>query len=125
MEPPATPACSHRRRVASGGTSTSTAPCWWRRWTVTRQRSSSDAMRRPQQVIAEQARKVASEMPPSLVETLAEAIEQSGDGWVAGKGAILASLSHPQYRSFAAELLGAWEAEAATVAPAAVAMALL
>jgi phosphatidylserine/phosphatidylglycerophosphate/cardiolipin synthase-like enzyme len=82
-------------------------------------------MRRPQQVIAEQARKVASEVPPPLVETLAEAVERAGDGWAATKGAILASLSHPHYRSLAAELLGAWQAEAATVAPAAVAMALL
>jgi phosphatidylserine/phosphatidylglycerophosphate/cardiolipin synthase-like enzyme len=82
-------------------------------------------MRRPQQVIAEQARRVACEVPLPLVETLAEAIERAGDGWAATKGAILASLSHPHYRSLAAELLGAWEAEAATVAPAAVAMALL
>jgi phosphatidylserine/phosphatidylglycerophosphate/cardiolipin synthase-like enzyme len=82
-------------------------------------------MSRPQQVIVEQARRLASELPPPLVESLASAVEQAGPRWPLCKGAILSCLSHPQYRSLAAELMVAWETEAATVEPAAVAMALL
>jgi phosphatidylserine/phosphatidylglycerophosphate/cardiolipin synthase-like enzyme len=82
-------------------------------------------MRRPQQVIAEQTQKVAAELPPALVETLAEAIERAGPGWADTQGTILTSLSHPHYRSLAAELLRAWRAEAATATPEAVALALL
>lgn len=82
-------------------------------------------MRRPQQVIVEQARRVASEMPLPLVEMLVEAIEQAGVRWATSKGTILANLLHPHYRSLAAELLRAWEVEAATIVPAAVTMALL
>jgi phosphatidylserine/phosphatidylglycerophosphate/cardiolipin synthase-like enzyme len=77
-------------------------------------------MKRPHQVIAEQARKVAAELPPPLVETLAEAIASAPAG-----GTILASLSHPHYRSIAGELLSAWKSEAAQVSSEAVALALL
>jgi phosphatidylserine/phosphatidylglycerophosphate/cardiolipin synthase-like enzyme len=82
-------------------------------------------MKRPQLVIAEQARKVAAELPTALVETLADAIERVGVGWREAQGEILTSLSHPHYRSVAGELLRAREADALTVTPEAVAMALL
>jgi phosphatidylserine/phosphatidylglycerophosphate/cardiolipin synthase-like enzyme len=82
-------------------------------------------MNRPQQVIAEHVRRVAAELPPSLVEALAAAVEQAGPSWSSCKGAILASLSHPLYRSLAGDLLRAWELEAALVSPEAVALALL
>lgn len=80
-------------------------------------------MRRPHQVIAEQACKLAAELPTPLVEALAEAIERSGAGGEA-HGAILTGVAHPHYRSLAGELLAAWRAEAASVAPEAVSMAL-
>jgi phosphatidylserine/phosphatidylglycerophosphate/cardiolipin synthase-like enzyme len=82
-------------------------------------------MNRPQQVIVEHARRVAAEVPPSLVEALAAAIEQAGPFWSRCKGAILTSVSQPLYRSLAADLLRASEAEAASVSPEAVAFALL
>ena len=82
-------------------------------------------MKRPHLVIAEQARKVAAELPTPLVETLAEAIERAGGGWREAQGAVLTSLSHPHYRSVAAELLAAWQEEAVSVSPEAVALALL
>jgi phosphatidylserine/phosphatidylglycerophosphate/cardiolipin synthase-like enzyme len=82
-------------------------------------------MKRPYLVIAEQAQKVAAELPTPLVATLADAIERVGVGWKHAHAAILASLSHPHYRSVAAELLEAWQAEAISVSPEAVALALL
>jgi phosphatidylserine/phosphatidylglycerophosphate/cardiolipin synthase-like enzyme len=81
-------------------------------------------MNLPRQVIAEQARRVAAELPLPLVEALADAIERAGGGWAGAKGAILTNLSHPLYRSLAADLLRAWEAEAGSVGPEAVALAL-
>src|SRR5256885_2228831 len=108
MVQPATPACSPRKPRVSGATNTWTVPCWWRRWNERRPLSSSDPMRRPQQVIVEQARMVAAELPPPLVETLAEAIERAGPGWMEAQGAILTNLSHPHYRFLAGELMRVW-----------------
>jgi hypothetical protein len=59
-------------------------------------------MKRSHLVIAEQARKVAAELPTPPVETLAEVIERAGVGWKQAQGAVLTSLSHPHYRSVAA-----------------------
>jgi phosphatidylserine/phosphatidylglycerophosphate/cardiolipin synthase-like enzyme len=68
---------------------------------------------------------VAAELPPPLVERLAQAIDDAGAGWVRAKGAILAGLSHPLYRALAAELLQTWANQAPSVSPQAVALALL
>jgi hypothetical protein len=38
-------------------------------------------MNGPQQVIVEQTRRLAAELPPLLLETLAETIERAGSGW--------------------------------------------
>jgi phosphatidylserine/phosphatidylglycerophosphate/cardiolipin synthase-like enzyme len=82
-------------------------------------------MNRPQQAIIEHARRLAAEMPPPLVEALAQAIDRAGPGWVQARGAILAGVPHPLYRALAGELIRTWEAEAPTVSPDAVALALL
>lgn len=81
-------------------------------------------MRRPQQVIADHARRVAADLPPALLETLAEAVERVGTAR-RDHGAVLAVLPQPHYRAVAADLLRAWDAEAPAVGPEAVALALL
>src|SRR5690348_9649674 len=82
-------------------------------------------MRRPQQVIVEQARRLASELPPAMVEILADAVEGAGSGWRSAKGSVVACLPHPHYRAMAADFLRAWENEASEVAPQAAALALV
>lgn len=82
-------------------------------------------MRRPQQVIAEHAQRVAAELPLPLVETLAEDIERAGAGWASSQGAILTNLSQPHYRALTGGLLRAWKDEASAVSPEAVSLALL
>jgi phosphatidylserine/phosphatidylglycerophosphate/cardiolipin synthase-like enzyme len=82
-------------------------------------------MNRPQQVIVEQALKLASELPPEMIEMLASSVEQARTGWAVAKGPILTCLSQPHYRALAADMLRAWEEEASGVTPQAVALALL
>src|SRR5262245_50007426 len=61
------------------------------------------------QGVIEQIQRVASELPASMVHALAEAIERHGLG---GKGEVVHAVAQPHYRSLAADLLDAWQADA-------------
>src|SRR3954451_22930066 len=82
-------------------------------------------MRRPQLVIVEHARRLASELPPTMVGMLADAVEGAGPGWPSAKGAVVSCLPQPHYRAMAADFLRAWEFEASEGGHQAVALALV
>jgi phosphatidylserine/phosphatidylglycerophosphate/cardiolipin synthase-like enzyme len=78
-------------------------------------------MSRPRVILAEQARRLAAEMPPAMVEMLADAVEGGslGDG-----PALLGVLPQPHYRALAGDLLSAWKTSYPEASPQAVALAL-
>jgi hypothetical protein len=77
------------------------------------------------QIIVEQAQRLATEMPLSMVERLAAAIEKVAPShWPAVRGDILQTLSHPYYRALATGLFDAWQVETPDLTPQTVAMAL-
>ncbi len=73
------------------------------------------------QAVAEQARRLAAELPPSMAEMLADAV-----GRVSGPdaGAVLAAVPQPHYRALASEFLAAWRSSFPGLGAQAVAAAL-
>lgn len=79
-----------------------------------------------QAVIAAEAGKLAVIIPLPLMQVLAESINNCDlDDWPQSQSRIVQSLSHPHYRSLAAQFIHTWRAEAEAVTPQAVALALL
>jgi phosphatidylserine/phosphatidylglycerophosphate/cardiolipin synthase-like enzyme len=70
---------------------------------------------------AEQARRLAAELPPAMAELLAGAIERAG---CPEAGTALAAVPQPHYRALAAEFLTAWRSSFPGLGPQAVAAAL-
>jgi phosphatidylserine/phosphatidylglycerophosphate/cardiolipin synthase-like enzyme len=73
------------------------------------------------QAVAEQARRLAVELPPAMAELLAEAVEQCGG---ADAGAVLAAVPQPHYRALASDFLAAWRSSFPGLGAQAVAAAL-
>jgi phosphatidylserine/phosphatidylglycerophosphate/cardiolipin synthase-like enzyme len=82
-------------------------------------------MSNQRQIIVDHAQRLATEMPLSMVERLAAAIEKVTPAhWPAVKGEILQTLSHPYYRALVTGLFDAWQVAAPDITPQTVAMAL-
>jgi phosphatidylserine/phosphatidylglycerophosphate/cardiolipin synthase-like enzyme len=77
-------------------------------------------MSEQRQAVAEQARRLAAELPPAMVELLADAVERAGGS----DAAVLAAVPQPHYRALTAEFLVAWRVSFAELSPQAVAAAL-
>ena len=78
------------------------------------------------QLVANEAGRLASALPSSVLHTLAEAIQSCNlADWPMSKARIAAGISQPHYRSLAASFFDAWQSEAKIVTPEAVAAALL
>jgi phosphatidylserine/phosphatidylglycerophosphate/cardiolipin synthase-like enzyme len=77
-------------------------------------------------LVANEAGRLASALPSSVLHTLAEAIRSCDPtDWPWSKARIAAGISQPHYRSLAATFLDAWQSGAKIVSPEAVAAALL
>ena len=77
------------------------------------------------QIIVDHAQRLATEMPFSMIEALATAIERVAPShWPAARREILQTLSHPYYRALATGLFDTWQVEAPDITPQAVALAL-
>src|SRR5688500_3123914 len=77
------------------------------------------------QIIVDHAQRLATEMPFSMIEALATAIERVAPShWPAARREILQTHSHPYYRALATGLFDAWQVEAPDITPQAVALAL-
>jgi phosphatidylserine/phosphatidylglycerophosphate/cardiolipin synthase-like enzyme len=82
-------------------------------------------MSNQRQIIVEQAQRLATEIPLSMVERLAAAIEKvAPSDWPVARREILQTLSQPYYRALATGLFDAWQVAAPDVTPQTVAMAL-
>src|SRR6516165_4037341 len=78
------------------------------------------------QVVASEAGRLASALPSSVLQALAEAIRSCDPAdWPWSKTRIAAGISQPHYRSLATCFLDAWQSAAKIVSPEAVAAALL
>jgi phosphatidylserine/phosphatidylglycerophosphate/cardiolipin synthase-like enzyme len=78
------------------------------------------------QLVANEAGRLASALPSSVLHTLAETIQSCDPAdWPWSKARIAAGISQPHYRSLAASFLDAWQSEAKIVSPETVAAALL
>jgi phosphatidylserine/phosphatidylglycerophosphate/cardiolipin synthase-like enzyme len=78
------------------------------------------------QLVATEAGRLASVLPSSVLQTLAEAIQSCDPAdWSWNKARIAAAISQPHYRSLAISFLDAWQSEAKIVSSEAVAVALL
>lgn len=82
-------------------------------------------MNHQRQIIVEQARRLAAEMPLTVVEMLAVAVERvAPSNWQSARGEVLRAILQPYYRALASSLFDVWQTSAPEVAPQAVAMAL-
>src|SRR5260370_21781859 len=77
-------------------------------------------------LIAIEAGNLASAVPPSVLGSLAEAVQNCKQSeWPWCKGGIIGQVSQPHYRSLVGHFLDAWQSQAAAVSPEAVAATLL
>jgi phosphatidylserine/phosphatidylglycerophosphate/cardiolipin synthase-like enzyme len=77
-------------------------------------------------LIAEEAGRLAKQLPLSVVEAIASQLE-SGDGfdWAALRGRVIQAVSSPHHRALVVDFLDRWHSEAGGIRPQAVAAALL
>src|SRR5437588_4867377 len=77
-------------------------------------------------LVGNEAGRLASAVPPSVLGMLAEAVQKyQPSEWPSCKGGIVGQISQPHYRSLVGHFLDAWQSQAATISPEAVAAALV
>jgi phosphatidylserine/phosphatidylglycerophosphate/cardiolipin synthase-like enzyme len=77
-------------------------------------------------LVANEAGRLASALPSSVLHTFAEAIQScEATDWSWFKARIAAGIAQPHYRSLVADFLATWQSKASNVSPEAVAAALL
>src|SRR5262245_16236625 len=77
-------------------------------------------------LIATEAGKLARAAPPAVLGTLAEAVQKyQPSEWPWCRGSIVIQILQPNYRNLVGHFLDAWQSQAATVSPEAVAAALV
>lgn len=77
-------------------------------------------------VVATEARILASVVPSSVLQTLADSIQKATLGdWPMCRAGIVGRVSQPHYRSLVANFLDVWQSQATIASPEAVALALV
>jgi phosphatidylserine/phosphatidylglycerophosphate/cardiolipin synthase-like enzyme len=77
-------------------------------------------------VVAAEARILASVVPSSILQTLADSIQKASPGdWPMCQAGIVGHISQPHYRSLVANFLDVWQSQATIASPEAVALALV
>jgi len=77
-------------------------------------------------IIAAQIARLAAELPPSLLETLAEVVAaSSANDWEYRRRQILSAVPHPRFQPLFTGFLDAWQTQASDIGPDDIALALL